>query len=101
MPSPTVIEEGEEDLFGAAYEDVTYRDTTGNDEGAVADGGPVEVFDLEQEGERLEKRLHFLSTLARLWQIAARSVTEDARAGRDWGQRRPAGCARPATTSDA
>jgi hypothetical protein len=87
MPGPTAIEEGEEDLFGAAYEDVTYRDTTGNDdEGAVADGGPVEEFDLEQEGERLEKRLHFLSTLARLWQIASRAVTEDARIGQDWGQ---------------
>src|SRR6185312_13894954 len=42
-------------------------------------------FDLEQEGERLEKRLHFLATLARLWQIAARTVTEDRRAGHEWG----------------
>ena len=81
MPGPPLIEEREDDLFGAAYEDVTYQDTTDDDEGAVSDGGPVEEFDLEQEGERLEKRLHFLSTLARLWQIAARTVTED-RTGR-------------------
>jgi hypothetical protein len=63
-----------DNLYGAAYDDVTYRDTTGNDdEGAVADGGgPKEEFDLEAEGQRLEKRLRFLSTVARLWQVAAR-----------------------------
>ncbi len=66
-------EEEEEELFGAAYEGVTYQDSTGNDdEGMVADGGPPDEFDLELEAERLEKRLHFLSTLARLWMIAAR-----------------------------
>ncbi len=87
LPGPNLIEEAEDDLFGAAYEDVTYRDTTGeDDEGAVADGGPVEEFDLERESERLEKRLHFLATLARLWQIAARTVTEDKRAGQSWEQ---------------
>src|SRR5262249_50754187 len=43
------------------------------DEGAVADGSARAAdFDLEREGERLEKRLRFLSTVARLWQIAAR-----------------------------
>ncbi|HEY7425408.1 MAG TPA: hypothetical protein VH682_14350 [Gemmataceae bacterium] len=87
LPGPPLVEQSEEDLFGAAYEDVTYQDTTDdNNEGAIADGGPVEEFDLEHEGERLEKRLHFLSTLARLWQIAARTVTEDVRAGSDWEQ---------------
>jgi len=86
LPGPPLLEEGEEDLFGAAYEDVTYRDTTGNEEGAVADGGPIEEFDLEPEAERLEKRLYFLSTLARLWQIAACTVTEEAQAGQSWGQ---------------
>jgi hypothetical protein len=86
LAGAALVEEHEDDLFGAAYEDVTYQDTTGDDEeGAVADGGgPVEEFDLEREGERLEKRLHFLSTLARLWQIAARTATEDRRAGQDW-----------------
>jgi hypothetical protein len=64
-----------EDLYEAAYEDVTYRDSTEGDEGAVSDGGggpPPGEFDLEEEGERLEKRLRFLSTVARLWQVAAR-----------------------------
>ncbi|HZV07981.1 MAG TPA: hypothetical protein VE999_23055 [Gemmataceae bacterium] len=79
LPGPPMIEEKEDDLFGAAYEDVTYQDTTDSEEGEVADGGPVEEFDLEPESDRLEKRLHFLSTLARLWQIAARTMTADRR----------------------
>lgn len=66
-------EEEQEDLYGAAYEDVTYQDTTDDSEGDVSDGGaPTDEFDLEREGERLERRLHFLTTLARLWQVAAR-----------------------------
>ena len=58
---------------------MTYRDSTAGDEGAVSDGAPTDVFDLEEESDRLEKRLRFLSTLARLWQIAARFlVSSDA-----------------------
>ena len=61
------------DLYGAAYEDVTYQDSTDDDQdSSVDDGGPRQEFDLEHQAEPLEKRLHFLSTLARLWQIAAR-----------------------------
>jgi hypothetical protein len=66
-------EDDEEDLFGAAYEGVTYQDTTDDREGAVADGGEArDEFDLEAEGEPLARRLHFLTTVARLWHIAAR-----------------------------
>jgi hypothetical protein len=69
-------DEGEENggLYGAAYEDVTYRDSSEDGtEGAVADEGlPEQSFDLEEESEHLEERLRFLSTMARLWQIAAR-----------------------------
>ncbi len=66
-------EEKEEDLFEAAYEDVTYQDTTDdNEESSVAEGGPRKDFELEEQSERLEKRLRFLATLARLWQVAAR-----------------------------
>jgi hypothetical protein len=61
-------------LYEAAYEGVTYQDSTDDEEGAVSDGGPVEEFDLEREAEHLERRLRFLSTLARLWQIAARHL---------------------------
>jgi hypothetical protein len=65
--------EEEESLYSAAYEDVTYRDSADdNQEGAVIDGeGPEKEFDLERKGERIHRRLRFLSTLARLWQIAA------------------------------
>jgi hypothetical protein len=75
-------EEEEEDPFQAAYEGVTYRDSTAGDEGAVSDGAPTEVFDLEEESDRLEKRLRFLSTLARLWQIAARFLAGSGREAR-------------------
>ncbi|HLJ94300.1 MAG TPA: hypothetical protein VKU02_14020, partial [Gemmataceae bacterium] len=66
-------EDEAESLYSAAYEDVTYRDSADdNQEGSVADGAeePGE-FDLEREGERIARRLRFLSTVARLWQIAA------------------------------
>src|SRR5262249_23618089 len=40
-----------------------------------SDGAPTDHFDLEEQHERLERRLRFLSTLSRLWQIAARWLT--------------------------
>ncbi len=68
-------EEGE-DLYGAAYDEMTYQDSTDDADGAVSDGGePAGEFDLEREGERLDGRLRFLMTLARLWQVAARFLT--------------------------
>jgi hypothetical protein len=74
----------EEALFGAAYEGVTYHDSADDDvEGELLDAGPRAEFDLEAEGQRLEKRLRFLGTAARLWQIAARA----ARGGADPGER--------------
>jgi hypothetical protein len=65
-------EDEEEDPFSAAYEDMTYQDSTDDEEGAVSDGAPTDHFDLEEQHERLEQRLRFLSTLSRLWQLAAR-----------------------------
>jgi hypothetical protein len=76
--------EESESLYSAAYEAVTYHDSADDkQEGSVADGGPEEVFELEQEGDALEQSLRFLSTLARLWQIAARQpAAPDVRAER-------------------
>jgi hypothetical protein len=72
-----VADDEEEDLFGAAYEGVTYQDTTDASEGEIAgDGGERDEFDLEAEAERLGHRLHFLTTVARLWHIAARRPPE-------------------------
>ncbi len=64
----------DESLYSAAYDEVTYRDSTAdNQEGAVAEGGePQQDFDLETQTERVAGRLRFLSTVARLWQVAAR-----------------------------
>jgi hypothetical protein len=83
LARPTEDEPAEEDLYGAAYDEVTYQDSTGDeDDGGVDDGGPVGAeFDLEREGERLDRRLRFLSTLARLYQVAGRFLSADPGAG--------------------
>lgn len=66
-------EEDEDDLFGAAYEDMTYQDATDDDnEAEVLDFMPQKDFDLAEEARRLEVRLRFLATLARLWNIVTR-----------------------------
>jgi hypothetical protein len=70
-------EEGEdESLYSAAYDEVTYRDSADDSqEGAIADGTDNQTpFDLEFVAERITGRLRFLSTVARLWQIAARTA---------------------------
>ncbi len=72
-----VEEKEEESLFGAAYEDMTYRDSTDDDvEAEVLDFMPQKDFDLAGEAERLEKRLRFLATLAKLWNIGTRALRE-------------------------
>src|SRR5260370_5359064 len=58
------------DLYGAAYDDVTYQGSTDDAEGEVSHRGPGEEFDLEREAERLAKRLRLLSTPARPCQIS-------------------------------
>jgi hypothetical protein len=68
LPEP---QEAEEDVYGAAYEGMTYQDSTGDrDEGEVLEGGPRDEFDLEAQGPYLLARLRYLSTLAKLWQLA-------------------------------
>ncbi len=70
-------DDDEDSIYSAAYSDMTYKDSTDdNVEGEVLDVMPQKDFDLVPEAERLEKRLQFLSTLARLWNIAARSLRE-------------------------
>ncbi|MBV9122558.1 MAG: hypothetical protein JO112_04305, partial [Planctomycetes bacterium] len=71
---PKESAEEEDDLYSAAYADVTYRDSTDDQEdSAVAEGGVAGgAFELEEQAESLQKRLRFLATVARLWQIAAR-----------------------------
>jgi hypothetical protein len=68
--------EEEEDLYGAAYEEVTYRDSADDDqEGTIIEGpAPGRDFALEWAGEPIQRCLRFLSTWARLWLVAARQA---------------------------
>jgi len=83
----------DEDLFGAAYEDVTYHDSTDDGfDGETFDGGydPTD-FELLHEADRVVTRLGFLSVLAQLWRLAATAsaptdppqLNESGTAGRD------------------
>lgn len=78
--SPGKREDDDEDsIYSAAYADMVYKDSTDdNVEGDVLDVMPQKDFDLVPEAERLEKRLLFLSTLARLWNIASRCLRDAA-----------------------
>ena len=99
LAGPHLSEEDEEDLFGAAYEDVTYQDTTGDEEGAVSDGGgPVEEFDLEHgsraTGETFAFSVHACSAVADRGRARRRKIV---RAGHGWEQTPGVGCERRAT----
>ena len=70
-------EEAEEDdaegLFQAAYEEMSFRDSTDDGfEGEMLEGGqdPADI-ELVMEAERIFRRLTFLGTLAQLWKMAA------------------------------
>jgi hypothetical protein len=72
-------------LFEAAYEDMTFQDSADDDqEGEVWEGPPQTEFLLASEGNAWGERLHFLTTLARLWQVAARSMAEAPLADDEW-----------------
>ena len=64
------------DLFSAAYEGMSYRDSTDDGfEGEMLEGGQTGQdatdFELVLEAERIVSRLSFLATLAQLWKLAA------------------------------
>jgi hypothetical protein len=65
--------EDDDDVYGAAYENVTYRDTTadGIDAEMLEAGGDVTDYELEGESSRLAGRLALLTTVARLWKSIA------------------------------
>src|SRR5262249_27479774 len=70
-------DDDEDSLFGAAYEDMTYKDSTDDDVDAeVLDFMPQKDFDLAHEAERLEGRLKYLATQARLWNVATRALRD-------------------------
>jgi len=69
------VDENDEDvgLYDAAYEGMTYRDTTDDgNEGAIFDAGEdFSLDELEGESKRLVDHLAFLQSLARMWAVAA------------------------------
>jgi hypothetical protein len=76
LHEPTPVPDDEETIFGAAYEGVTYQDSADDGhEGEVLGFEPVQQFELDQESERLETRLRFLSTVARLFHLGSRNLT--------------------------
>jgi len=68
-------DEEEEGLFGAAYEQMVFRDSTDDGvDGEILDEGAAydpQHSEWEYEAQRLEQRLDFLTTVARLWKHAA------------------------------
>lgn len=69
----------DQDLYGAAYEEMTYRDTTDDgNEGSVFDPDSETGSDeLENESKRLIDHLNFLQSLARMWAVAADIAVTD------------------------
>jgi hypothetical protein len=75
-------------IFSAAYEDMSYRDSTDDGfEGEMLEGGEnPSDFELVMEAERLVGRLAFLHTLANLWKMAAVASAASVAAGKDRDQ---------------
>jgi hypothetical protein len=77
LESADAEEEDDDDdgeLFDAAYEDVTYRDSTrdGNEGNTVSgDDDAVGDYEIELEAQRLITRLALIETAARLWKTVA------------------------------
>ena len=67
-------EDEPDELFRAAYDNVTYNDSTDDGvDGEIHDGGfSLGDDSLEVEVERIQGRLEFLGTLASFWCVAAR-----------------------------
>ena len=65
-----------EQLFAAAYEDVTFRDSADDGYEGETLGGDDAVtdFELTDEANRIADRLAFLSTVAQLWKTAASAL---------------------------
>lgn len=74
----------EENPYGAAYEDVVYRDSTRDGrEGDTLSGDEGTEFELEGEARRLVQRLTLLETVAKLWKTAAVGLSAENDADRE------------------
>jgi hypothetical protein len=72
----------EDELYGAAYEDMVYRDSTddGYDADLIDEYTDGSGFELEEKAQQLGQRLEFLSTVATLWRYASITWSGDAAA---------------------
>jgi hypothetical protein len=83
---PRPDEDNEGDVYGAAYEEMTYRDSTddGTEGAVIGDAPPGDGFPLEDEFEAVRPRLDFLATVARLWRVATPHLPPGHSAARTW-----------------
>ena len=85
-------EESGGDLFGAAYEDVVFRDSTrdGNEGNTLSGDDDATEFELEGEARRLILRLTLLETIAKLWKTVAVGIDTETTGDRErmavWSQ---------------
>ena len=78
-PFDDPIEDDEDDIYGAAYEEVVYRDTTDDGfEGDIFDYGQPSEGELEAEAKRIGLQLGYLTALAQLWKSAAWGTSDSA-----------------------
>ena len=65
-------DEADDDLYGAAYEDVVFRDSTDDGfEGTIFHDGNANQEEWIRESSRISDRLAFLQCLAQIWQLVA------------------------------
>lgn len=72
-------EEDEDNIFGAAYEGIVFKDSTDDgNEGEVLDSGTAPGnTEFEILNRHLEPRIKFVMALAQLWQIAATALAAE------------------------
>jgi hypothetical protein len=73
------VEDGDDSLFGAAYDGVSYNDSTDDGiDGELMDGADAPGnTEFEIVNRQLEPRIKFIMALAQLWQICATSIATD------------------------
>lgn len=65
-------EDSSENLYGAAWENVVYRDSTDDgQEGQIFDGDSLINDELEEVSLEISERLEFIATLSSLWKLSA------------------------------
>ncbi len=83
LDEPDSGDDGPEDLYRAAYDEMVYRDSTadGVEGSTLESGGGATDFELEGESNRLSRRLAFLATIGRLWKHVATAELGTSRSG--------------------